>query len=289
MPNPDASSSSTMFGGCQICKGGDYLAIAYLRLNEPWPKCAKCGMSHRTENCGIKCSFCLSLGHLEDKCWKKPKDGKSHSRVANFLEVLLNDEEAIMQQLNKLCGNENIFFYTRVPRRRMHVEVAPSGAILFPKATGEGIGVNRETSIRAKILSHFIKRKISLSLMETILMILGELEHLESLVRLARRKRDVETTDNQVFVVSATLTLRWIRINKTHRSKTLHLLVEINNYVVEGLVDTRASMSITVAAVVRESSIMHLVVGSKTYKIASRVVTQAMGRIDEVPIKVGGV
>jgi hypothetical protein len=278
-----------MFGGCQICKGGDYLAIAYLRLNEPWPKCAKCGMSHRTENCGIKCSFCLSLGHLEDKCWKKPKDGKSHSRVANFLEVLLNDEEAIMQQLNKLCGNENIFFYTRVPRRRMHVEVAPSGAILFPKATGEGIGVNRETSIRAKILSHFIKRKISLSLMETILMILGELEHLESLVRLARRKRDVETTDNQVFVVSATLTLRWIRINKTHRSKTLHLLVEINNYVVEGLVDTRASMSITVAAVVRESSIMHLVVGSKTYKIASRVVTQAMGRIDEVPIKVGGV
>jgi len=82
------------------------LATAYLRLNEPWPKCAKCGMFHGTKNCGIKCSFCLGLGHLKDMCWKKPKDGKSHSGVAKFLEVLLNDEEATMQQLNKLCGNE---------------------------------------------------------------------------------------------------------------------------------------------------------------------------------------
>ncbi len=80
VPNPDASSSSTMFGGCQICKGGDHLATACPRLNEPWPKCAKCGMSHRTENYGIKCSFCSSLGHLDYMCWKKPKDGKSHSR-----------------------------------------------------------------------------------------------------------------------------------------------------------------------------------------------------------------
>ncbi len=105
-PNPVASSSSTMFGGCQVCKGGDHVATACLRLNEPRPKCAKCGMSHRTENCGIKCSLCSGLGHSEDRCRKKPKDGKSHSGAANFLEVLLNDEEATMQQFNKLCGNE---------------------------------------------------------------------------------------------------------------------------------------------------------------------------------------
>jgi len=36
--------------------------------------------------------------------------------------------------------------------------------------------------------------------------------------------------------------MRKICINKTHRSKTLHLLVEINNYIIEGLVDTRASL-----------------------------------------------
>jgi hypothetical protein len=62
------SSSSSISAGCQICKGGDHTAIACPRLNEPRPKCAKCGMSHRTENCGVKCSFCAGLGHSEDKC-----------------------------------------------------------------------------------------------------------------------------------------------------------------------------------------------------------------------------
>jgi hypothetical protein len=73
-----------------------------------------------------------------------------------------------------------------------------------------------------------------------------------------------------VFAVS---TLRKICINKTHRSKTLHLLVEINNYVIEGLMDTRASMYVMAAIAVKELGIMHMVTKSKTYKIASRVVT----------------
>jgi predicted aspartyl protease len=49
--------------------------------------------------------------------------------------------------------------------------------------------------------------------------------------------------------------------------------MEINNYVIEGLVDTGASMFVMVAAVVRELGIMHLVSGSETYKIASGVIT----------------
>ncbi len=90
-------------------------------------------------------------------------------------------------------------------------------------------------------------------------------------------------------MVSAAPTLRRICINKTHRSKTLHLSVEVNNYLVEGLVDTGASMSVMAATVVRELGLMHLVSGSETYKTASGVVTQALGQIDEVPVKVGGV
>jgi predicted aspartyl protease len=90
-------------------------------------------------------------------------------------------------------------------------------------------------------------------------------------------------------MVSATLTLKKIYINKTHWSKTLHLLVEINNYVVEGLVDTGASMSDMATAIVRELGIMHLVTRSETYKTMLKVVTQALGRIDEVLVKVGGV
>jgi predicted aspartyl protease len=42
--------------------------------------------------------------------------------------------------------------------------------------------------------------------------------------------------------------------------------MEINNYVVEGLVDIGASMSVMAAAVVRELGIMHLVTSSETYK-----------------------
>jgi hypothetical protein len=48
-------------------------------------------------------------------------------------------------------------------------------------------------------------------------------------------------------------------------------------------------MFVMATIIVRELGIMHLVTESKTYKIASRVITQAMGRIDEVPAKVGSV
>jgi len=171
----------------------------------------------------------------------------------------------------------------------MPVEVAPTGTVPSPEAAGEGTRANRENSVRSKILSHFIKGRISLTPMEIVLMIPGELEHLESLVKLARKKKDVEVTNNQVSMVSATPTLRRICVNKTHRSKTLHLSVEMNGYVVEGLVDTGASMSVLAAAVVREMGMMHLVTGSENYKTASGVVTRALGRIDEIPVKVGGV
>jgi predicted aspartyl protease len=51
-------------------------------------------------------------------------------------------------------------------------------------------------------------------------------------------------------MVSVALMFRRLCINKTHRSKTLHLAMEVNNYLVEGLVDIGASMSVMAAAVV---------------------------------------
>ncbi len=289
VPNSIPSSSSTLFKECQICKGRDHIATTCPRLNESRPKCAKCGMPHRTENCGVKCSFCSGLGHSEDRCWKKSKDGKTHLGAANFLEVMLDDEAATEQQLDRLCGNENAFSYTRVPRRRTLVDVTPGGIAPVPEAEREGAGMSRDVSMKSKILSHFIKGKISLSPMEIVLMIPGELEHLESLVKLARRKRDSETTENQVSVVSATPSLRKICVSKTHRSKTLHLPIEISDCIIEGLVDTGASISVLAAAVVRELGIMHLVTGNESYKTALGVVTRALGRVDEVQVKIGGV
>ncbi|CAK9226828.1 unnamed protein product [Sphagnum troendelagicum] len=195
---------------------------------------------------------------------------------------MLNDEVATEQQLNRLCGNENAFSYTRVPRRRTPVEVTPRGIALVPEAEREGAGLGKETTVKSKILSHFIKGKVSLSPMETVLMIHGELEHLENLVKLARKKRDSETPENQVSVVSASPSIRKICVSKSHRSKTLHLPVEIGDCIIEGLLDTRASMSVLAAAVVRELGMMHLVTGNESYKTASGVVTRALGRVDEV-------
>ncbi len=298
--SPDASSSSSSsasslssscagFGGCQICKGKDHMATACPRQNEARPKCAKCSLPHRTENCGVKCTFYTGLGHSEDKCWKKPKDAKSASEMANFLEVMLNDEAATEQQLNKLCGNENAFSHTRVPRRRTPVEVTPGGIAPIPKAEREGAGMSREAPVKSKILSHFIKGKVSLSPMEIVLMIPGELEHLENLVKLARRKRDSETTENQASVVFASPSIRKICVSKTHRSKTLHLPIEISDCIIEGLVDTGALMSVVATAVVRELGMMHLVTGNESYKTASGVITRALGQVEEVQVKIGEV
>jgi predicted aspartyl protease len=246
-------------------------------------------MLHRTENCGVKCSFCSGLGHSKDRCWKRSKDGKSYPRAANFLEVLSDDEEVTLQQLNKLCGSENVFSYTRVLRRRLLVEVPPAGTVPSLEVVGDSTIMGRENSIRSKILSHFIKGKISLTPMETVMIIPGKLEQLENLVKVARRKKDAEVASNQLSMVSAAPMLRRICINKTHKSKTLHLLIEINGYLIEGLVDTGASMSVMAAAVVRELGVMHLVSRSETYKTASGVIPQAMGWIDEVSVKAGGV
>ncbi len=137
-----------------------------------------------------------------------------------------------LQQLNRLCRDEKVFSYTRVPHRRMPIEVAPTGNVPSPEIAREGTRVSRNMIVKSKILSHFIKGKISLSPMETVLMIPGELEHLENLMKLARRRKDAETVTDQVSIVSPVPAIRRICVNKTNRSKTLHLPVEINKYVI---------------------------------------------------------
>jgi hypothetical protein len=86
---------------------------------------------------------------------------------------MLDDEEATLQQLNELCGSENLFSYTRVPRRRVPVEVTPATSEQTHDAAIGNSGIDRGESVRSKILSHFIKGKISLTLMETVMMTRG--------------------------------------------------------------------------------------------------------------------
>jgi len=130
------------------------------------------------------------------------------------------------------------------------VEVTPTTSGLTANATIVGAEGNWEGSVKSKILSHLIKGKVSLMPMETVMIIPGELEHLENLVKVARRKKDTEAANTQVTMVSTVPTLRRLCISKTHMSKTFHLSVEVNQCLIEGLVDTGASMSVMAAAVV---------------------------------------
>ncbi len=92
--NPASSSYSIMFEGCQICRRRDHVATTCPRLNEAQLRYAKCNMPHWTANSGSEHTFCAELGHSEDKSWKRPNDGRSHFEAANFIKVLLHDEEA---------------------------------------------------------------------------------------------------------------------------------------------------------------------------------------------------
>jgi hypothetical protein len=86
--------------------------------------------------------------------------------------------------------------------------------------------------------------------METIMRIPKELEYLEGLVKLAKRRKDKEIGRNQVVIVNNTPTIKRTSVNKNYKGKTMHLPVEINNEMIEGLVDTSASMSIMAASIV---------------------------------------
>jgi hypothetical protein len=69
---------------------------------------------------------------------------------------------------------QNIFSYTCVPRRRILVAIALSRSIQTHEIVSEGIGMNIKAFMKSKILTHFIKGKVYLSPMETIIMIPSE-------------------------------------------------------------------------------------------------------------------
>jgi predicted aspartyl protease len=78
-------------------------------------------------------------------------------------------------------------------------------------------------------------------------------------------------------------------MNKTYRRKTMHLPIEINNGVIEGLVNIGASMLVMVANILQKLGIMHLVSGHETYKTTSRIVTTTLGRLDDMHVRVSNV
>jgi hypothetical protein len=103
--------------------------------------------------------------------------------------------------------------------------------------------------------------------METILNVPSELEYFESLMKLARKCKDEKT--QQVIHITTILivpTIKQAKINRNHKGKTLHLIVELHNGFIERLIDTSAFMLVMATTIVRELRIMHLVSRNESYK-----------------------
>ncbi len=82
---------------------------------------------------------------------------------------------------------------------------------------------------------------------------------------MARRRKDVKAKGIKLLQFMRLLQLEGlVAIEHIITNTTLHLAIEINQTLIEGLVDTRASMLVMVANIVKELGIMHLVVGNET-------------------------
>ncbi len=88
---------------------------------------------------------------------------------------------------------------------------------------------------------------------------IGQLEYLEGLVKLARRRKDEEVGKNQVVTITNTPVVKRISANTNYKSKTMRLLTEINNGMIERLVDTGAFMLVMAASIIQKLGIMQMV------------------------------
>ncbi len=120
-----------------------------------------------------------------------------------------------------------------------------------------------------------------------MLIIPRELKYLEGLVKLAKRKKDAKINRKEVAIIHPIHTIRRVSVNKAHYNKTLHLVLEINQALTEGVVDTGTSMLVMAISVVRKFGIMHVMAKHETYKTMSKIVTHALGRITKIPMKMG--
>jgi len=74
---------------------------------------------------------------------------------------LVDDEEAMLEQLNTLCGaKHDVLLRAKIPKRCFHVEPL-KGEAIDDREIGK-VEINKSSIVKSKILTHFIKGKISL-------------------------------------------------------------------------------------------------------------------------------
>jgi hypothetical protein len=87
----------------------DHIVITNIHIGNLKPKCAKCGLPHKTKFCGVRCGYCFGMGHIENKCWKHGKDGKTSFSTNNYLEVLGDNA----QMGGPICHRTKVPIYSK--------------------------------------------------------------------------------------------------------------------------------------------------------------------------------
>jgi len=82
----------------------------------------------------------------------------------------------------------------RIPKRRLPIiaNLTKEQEKVIAEEEQKGTNMGSKTVVKFKTFYHFIKGKISLTPMETILIIPRELEYLEGLIKLVRRRKYVQ-------------------------------------------------------------------------------------------------
>jgi hypothetical protein len=100
------------------------------------------------------------MGHIEHKCWKHGKDGKAQFVANNYLQILVDDEGAMLEELNKLCATKHdVFIRVKIPRKCLLIKET-NGEVACDHEAGH-VDINTSSIIRSKIFTHFVKGKIS--------------------------------------------------------------------------------------------------------------------------------
>jgi len=128
--------------------------------------------------------------------------------------------------LDKICGaSHDLFSHTKAPRRKLLMGTIAreeeNTNLLEGKSSRKKkmrIGLEKEVTLRSKILIHFIKGKISLTLVEVILIIPRELEYLEGFVKLARRHKNEDNKSTSISTMTPNLPIM-CKINITKITK----------------------------------------------------------------------
>jgi hypothetical protein len=115
------------------------------------------------------------------------------------LEVLVDDEEAFLAELNRVYRNDqHVFSGVRIPKRRLPIvtNLVEEQKEVIVEDEQRRANLGSKATVKSKFFSHFIKGKIFLTPMETILVIPGELEYIGRIGQISYKEKGCRRSKN---------------------------------------------------------------------------------------------